>query len=90
MARRDVTIRAHGGAHARPVAELVRLAADHGHPVTLRTSDGTTVDLRSVLALMDLALVPGDTVTLETSGADAASALDALAAVLAPEVPQAR
>ena len=84
MAQRHVTISAHGGAHARPVAELVRLAAEHGHPVLLRTDDGTGVDLSSVLAVMDLALVPGDEVMLQTAGDGAEALLDALEAVLAP------
>jgi phosphotransferase system HPr (HPr) family protein len=80
-----VVVSAHNGVHARPVAELVRLAHSHEGGVRLRTADGTTVDLRSVLAVMDLAIGPGDAVVLETgdsAGADAV--LDQLAEVLAP------
>lgn len=85
MPRRHVVITAHNGVHARPVAELVRLVQAHPHAVTLRTSTGAIVDLSSVLALMDLALAPGDAVVIETAespGADAV--LDTLAAVLDP------
>jgi len=85
MLERQVRITVPGGAHARPVAELVRLALEHAHPITLRTLDGSAVDLSSVLAVMDLGLDEGDEVTLQTvraTGAD--SVLDALAAVLAP------
>lgn len=85
MPRRHVVISAHNGVHARPVAELVRLVQAHPHPVTLRTSAGAIVDLSSVLALMDLALAPGDAVVLETSdSADADAVLDTLASVLDP------
>ncbi|SEB57251.1 MULTISPECIES: HPr family phosphocarrier protein [Microbacterium] len=85
MPRRQVVITAHNGVHARPVAELVRLVQAHPHPVTLRTSSGAVVDLSSVLALMDLALAPGDAVVLETrESVDAESLLDTLADVLAP------
>lgn len=85
MPRRHVIISSHNGAHARPVAELARLAMAHGDPVTLTTSGGTTVDLSSVLAVMDLALDAGDEVVLQTgASAEAERVLDALAAVLAP------
>ncbi|MDF2506736.1 MAG: hypothetical protein K0Q52_595 [Microbacterium sp.] len=85
MPTRRLIVSAHNGAHARPVAELVRLAQSHGSPVTLRTSDGTTVDLSSVLAVMDLAISSGDTVVLETgASATAEDVLDQLAEVLAP------
>lgn len=78
-------ISAHNGVHARPVAELVRLVQAHPHAVTLRTSSGAIVDLSSVLALMDLALAPGDAVELETADSvDADAMLDTLAAVLDP------
>lgn len=85
MPKRQVVITAHNGVHARPVAELVRLVQAHPHPVTLRTSSGAVVDLSSVLALMDLALAPGDAVVLETrESVDAEAVLDTLADVLAP------
>ncbi|MEV7607948.1 HPr family phosphocarrier protein [Microbacterium sp. NPDC089320] len=85
MPRRHVVISAHNGVHARPVAELVRLVQAHPHAVTLRTSSGAIVDLSSVLALMDLALAPGDAVELETADSvDADAMLDTLAAVLDP------
>jgi len=85
MANRRVIISAHNGVHARPVAELVRVVQAHVNPVTLRTASGASVDLSSVLALMDLGLERGDAVVLETAdSADAAAVLDALAEVLDP------
>ncbi|WP_309102459.1 HPr family phosphocarrier protein [Microbacterium sp.] len=85
MPTRHVIITAHNGVHARPVAELVRLVQADRRTVTLRTSAGTTVDLSSVLAVMDLALIPGDAVVLETEdGTGSDALLDTLAAVLSP------
>ncbi|WP_424935272.1 MULTISPECIES: HPr family phosphocarrier protein [Bacteria] len=83
MPVRPVVIRTAGGAHARPVAELARLAMSHPGPVTLATADGTRVDLRSVLAVMDLALLPGDEVTLIADGPGADDLLRALERILA-------
>ncbi len=85
MPSRHVVISTHNGVHARPVAELVRLAHAHPDAVTLRTASGAVVDLSSVLALMDLALAPGDSVVLETAAsAGADRVLDTLADVLDP------
>lgn len=83
MPSRRVTITTDHGAHARPVAELVRLAQGHTEPVLLRTTGGAEVDLSSVLAVMDLALASGDEVVLETRQ-DADGVLDRMAAVLDP------
>lgn len=85
MPVRHLVVSAHNGAHARPVAELVRLAQTHTAPVTLRTGDGTIVDLTSVLAVMDLGIASGGSVVLETApSATAEAVLDQLEEVLAP------
>lgn len=87
MPVRRLIVSAHNGVHARPVAELVRLAQSHSAPVTLRTADGTTVDLTSMLAVMDLGIASGDAVVIETAPSTTAEAvLDQLAEVLAPRV----
>ena len=80
-----MVVSAHNGVHARPVAELVRLAQSHGAPITLRTADGTAVDLSSVLAVMDLGIASGDAVVIATRESDTADrVLDQLAEVLDP------
>jgi len=85
---RTVRISAHNGAHARPVAELARLALTHGTSVVIRTADGAEADVTSVLAVMDLALGEGDVVVLEAADGAATSALlDAMVDVLAPREP---
>lgn len=83
--RRRVTVGVDDGAHARPVAELARLAQAHGSPVLLSTRSGDRADLTSVLAVMDLGIAAGDEVTFEVADSPAATALlDALEAVLDP------
>lgn len=81
--RRRVRVGVGDGAHARPVAELARLAQAHGSPVLLSTDAGETAELSSVLAVMDLAIRAGDEVTFEVADSPEAPALlDAIAAVL--------
>lgn len=85
MLIRQVIISAHDGMHARPVAELARLALAHREPVTLTTTRGVAVDVGSVLAVMELTLAVGDAVQLETrASSEAERVLDELAAVLDP------
>ncbi|GAA2949633.1 HPr family phosphocarrier protein [Microbacterium luteolum] len=85
MPTRRIVVSAHNGVHARPVAELVRLAQAHTATITLRTADGSVVDLSSVLAVMDLAIGTGDAVVLETTDSASSDAvLDQLAEVLDP------
>jgi len=86
MPIRQVVITAHDGMHARPVAELARLALAHPDPIILTASGGDGVDVSSILAVMDLTLGTGDAVTLETAAsATAERVLDEMAAILSPQ-----
>lgn len=83
MLRRTVIVGVDDGVHARPVAELVRLAQTHPDPVTLSTLSGAHADLSSVLAVMDLAIGAGDEVTVEVADSPGGAALlDAVRSVL--------
>lgn len=83
MLRRRVRVGVDDGAHARPVAELARLAQAHDAPVLLTTSSGASAELTSVLAVMDLAIAAGDEVTFEVADSPTSPALlDALERVL--------
>jgi phosphocarrier protein HPr len=86
MDARQVIISTPDGLHARPVAELARIALAHHSPVTLTTASGHVVDAGSVLAVMDLALRAGDSVTVQTAdSAGADSILDEIVSVLDPD-----
>lgn len=69
------------GIHARPATELVRIANAFQSIVRLKV-DGRTVDAKSVLSIMTLAIRPGTEVQLEVDGADEEQALAALSKLL--------
>jgi phosphotransferase system HPr (HPr) family protein len=77
IASADVTVTNPSGLHARPAAELSRLAASLASSVRLRTSD-RTVDAASVLSVMAAAVKPGQTVTVLCEGESAQDDLDVL------------
>ena len=83
MAQRRVVITAAAGLHARPAAELARLARAREGGVRIRAA-GAVVDAASVLSLMDLALQRGQEVYLEADGPGAEAALDEAASLLDP------
>jgi phosphocarrier protein HPr len=68
--------------HARPAGEVVRAAAARPDTTVELLSDGRRADARSILAVMALGALAGSEVRIEAAGADAAGALDAIAAIL--------
>ena len=79
---RSVDIVNKRGLHARASAKFVKLAS--GFDAEVRVSkDGQTVDARSIMGLMMLAAGPGSAIEIEAEGAEADSALDALADLVA-------
>ena len=72
--RRRVTLANADGLHARPAAELVKLASTFPQRVTV---NGT--DAKSLLAIMALGLVKGDEVEIASEDPDGAPAVDAIA-----------
>lgn len=82
--RRRITITHPDGLHARPAADLVRLAQSHPGGIRIAASDGTPADAASVLAVMTLALEPGSVVDLDADGPDADDVLETAAAILDP------
>jgi len=83
MVQRSMTIGLAQGLHARPAAELARLAQAVDGGLRIRVRD-RAVDAASVLAVMDLALGAGDRVVLEADGSGAETALDEAEALLSP------
>jgi PTS hybrid protein len=62
------------GLHARPAAELVKLASTFSHPVTV---NGT--DAKSLLAIMAMGLTKGAEVVIASADPEGGPAVDALA-----------
>ena len=82
MVERTVTVCNAHGIHARPAAEIVKLAARFTSNIML-TKDGLEVNGKSIMGVMMLAAECGSEVLIRADGADAEAALDALAALIA-------
>lgn len=82
MPERDVEVVNAHGIHARPAAEIVKLAAKFGAQITL-ARDGMEVNGKSIMGVMMLAAECGSTVHIKAEGPDADKALDALSTLIA-------
>ena len=81
MITRVVTIVNPLGLHARPAAQLVKLASGFTADLELE-KDGMSINAKSIMGVMMLAAEQGSSVTLKGEGADADAALDALAGLI--------
>jgi phosphocarrier protein len=70
------------GLHARPAAQLVRVASGFASDVEL-VRDGTPVNCKSIMGVMMLAAECGSTIQFRADGPDAEQAVEALAALVA-------
>lgn len=81
QARAVVTLPPGLALHARPAAELVRLASGLPAEVTL-LANGKRANARSILALLALGATGGTALTIEARGPDASEAVARIAALL--------
>ncbi|MCL6452693.1 MAG: HPr family phosphocarrier protein [Alicyclobacillus sp.] len=77
---KTIQVQAESGLHARPASLLVREAGQFQSQLTL-TKNGKSVDLKSILGVMSLAVSKGDEVTIRAEGVDEAEAVERLAAM---------
>ena len=77
----EVVIPNKKGLHARASAQFVRCAASFTAQVKV-TREGHTVGGTSIMGLMMLAAGQGHSILIETEGADARAALEALIALI--------
>jgi phosphocarrier protein HPr len=77
MPERTVQIVNRNGLHARPAAEIVKLASKFQSEITI-VKDDLDVNGKSIMGVMMLAAEHGSSITLRAEGPDAAQALDAL------------
>ncbi len=78
---RRVTIRNQRGLHARAAAKFVKTAEAFEAEIRV-VKDGTEVLGTSIMGLMMLAAGPGTEIDLRATGADAETALEALAQLI--------
>ena len=82
MAERLVRIENRNGVHARPAAEIVKLAARFKSDITI-VRDELEVNGKSIMGVMMLAAEFGSTVKLRANGPDADAAVEQLATLIA-------
>jgi phosphocarrier protein HPr len=82
MPERTVQITNKNGLHARPAAEIVKLAAKFQSEITVVKED-LDVNGKSIMGVMMLAAEHGSSITFRAEGPDADKALDALATLVA-------
>jgi len=81
MPERAVQIMNQSGLHARPAAEIVKLAAKFKSDITI-VKDDLDVNGKSIMGVMMLAAEHGSTILFRAEGPDADAALDALATLV--------
>jgi phosphocarrier protein len=81
---RTVVLASKHGLHARPAADLVRLAGKFIADLKL-TKDDITVDAKSIMGVMMLAAECGSEVVITAEGPDEVEAMDAVATFLETE-----
>jgi phosphocarrier protein HPr len=82
MLVRDVTVMNANGIHARPSAEIVKVAGRFAANITM-ARDGLEVNAKSIMGVMMLAAECGSVVKVSADGKDEAEAIEALATLIA-------
>lgn len=81
MIEREVQVINKNGIHARPAAEIVKVAARYRSDITIGRDD-MEVNGKSIMGVMMLAAECGATVVLKAAGPDAEEAVSALASLI--------
>jgi phosphocarrier protein len=79
VAERSVTVANRLGIHARPAAELVKIASTFASMIEI-SKDGQWVNAKSIMGVMTLAAEQGSVLTIRANGEDAEAAVEAVAA----------
>ncbi len=82
MTEREALITNPLGLHARPAAQLVRIAAGFRSDIRLQ-KDGMEVNGKSIMGVMMLAAECGSTVQVRAEGGDETEAVAAICALIA-------
>jgi phosphocarrier protein len=82
MVERSVQVTNRNGIHARPAAEIVKLAARFKSQITMSRED-LEVNGKSIMGVMMLAAECGSTLVLRADGPDADDAIHALSTLIA-------
>jgi phosphotransferase system HPr (HPr) family protein len=80
MAEATIPVKHKVGLHARPAAMFVQTAAKFASKIKVKnlTTNGNFVDAKSIIMVLTLGVMKDHKVVIQTEGADAGAALDAL------------
>jgi catabolite repression HPr-like protein len=84
MTKKETVIRLENGLEARPIALLVQVASQYDSSVYIEYGE-KRVNAKSIMGMMTLVLVAGDTVTVTADGSDEETAVDAIVTYLSGE-----
>ncbi len=84
MTKKETIIRLENGLEARPIALLVQVASQYDSSIYIEYGD-KRVNAKSIMGMMTLVLVAGDTVTVTADGSYEDTAVDAIVTYLAGE-----
>ena len=85
MFNKEVVVRCESGLHNKQATYFVTKATESESSIWL-LSGNRKMPAKSLLGIMSLSIVTGDTVTLSAQGSDAEAAVDALEALLQRDV----
>lgn len=77
MVQKEATVRLQGGLFARAAAKFVQ-AVTHFKSEIFIEKDGRSVNAKSIMGVMSLAIASGQRVTIQASGPDESHAVDEL------------
>ena len=75
MISKDITIKIPSGLEARPIAMLVQVACQYDSSIYIQMQD-KKINAKSIMDMMSLEIIEGETVTVVADGSDEAEALD--------------
>lgn len=84
MEKRDFTITAEAGIHARPATILVQTASKFTSDISL-AYNGKSVNLKSIMGVMSLGVGQNADVTITAEGDDEAKAIEAITETMTKE-----
>ena len=79
--KKEIVIKSTVGLHASLAAKIVQAASNYAVDIFLHYKD-ETIDVKSILGLMSLAVPCGENVVLEANGENAENAINDIAALL--------
>lgn len=84
MAEATIQVKNKVGLHARPAALFVQTAAKFSSKIIVKnlTANGSFVDAKSIIMVLTLGVMKDQEVVIQTDGADADAALEALKSII--------